>query len=459
MFLEFPGPGGMLIALRAMAAAAVQPMRMMRTARHFLLPSLLLALGAGCSHHSNPNAPGTPPSLEVAPLDTTTVTGRTVTFTVTAVGAPQLRYQWDKNGVAIFGAVSSTFTILSPQPSDSGRYSVVISNPNSTITSYAALLTVVPALQFPAAVGIVADASGNLFLSDMVDHVIWKVDTSKNVSILAGTQGFPGSADTAPGVPAQFNSPGSLAFDPAGNLVVADTGNHTIRRVAMDGTVTTLAGSAGLSGSQDAKGSLARFNAPYGIAVDANGGIYIADTQNHTIRFMALDGTVSTYAGSAGLSGYQDGATGGAQFNQPNGLALANGSLYVADYGNSCIRVISSNAQVATLAGLASTPALLDGTGIAAQFNLPVGIACDASGNVWVADTHNYAVRSISPSGVVTTVAGTNTLGNADGTGAAALFDLPCGITFSASTGNVLVADTANHIVRVVTPAGVVTTM
>ncbi|MDR3683761.1 MAG: hypothetical protein P4L11_08530, partial [Geothrix sp.] len=405
---------------------------------------------------------GTPPTITLQPLDAVTVTGRVTTFTITADGAPVLACQWAKDGVAIFGATGFTFTLYDPQPADSGHYAVTVTNNYGSVTSYAAALTVVPTPEFTAPVSAISDAAGNLFVADRDAQVIWQVSPSKQVTLLAGSQGIAGSAD-GQGSSAQFQNPGGLAFDPAGNLVVADTGNHTLRKVAMDGTVTTLAGAAGLPGTADGVGVQARFNAPYGLAVDANGGIYIADSRNHTIRFMAVDGTVSTYAGTPGVSGQGNGAAGSAQFNQPNGLALGpDGTLFVSDYGNSCIRMISPSAQVTTLAGLAGTMGYFDAPGTTALFNLPVGIALDAAGNVWVADTHNHAIRRITPAGVVSTIAGSGLPGNVDGIGAAALFNVPCGITPLSSgslAGSFLVADTANRILRVVKPDGTTTAL
>jgi sugar lactone lactonase YvrE len=458
MSLEFPGPGGMLDPMRSRTASEGRPLRWLRIFRSLILPVALLALGQGCHHGSDPNALGTPPSITLQPLDASTVSGRPVSFTVTANGAPVLSYQWAKDGVNILGALGVTFTLYNPQPADSGHYSVTVANDFGKSTSYAAALTVVPALEFTAAVGIVSDASGNLFVSDQEDHVIWQVSPTKQVTLLAGSRGIAGSAD-GQGSGAQFRNPGCLAFDPAGNLVVADTGNHTIRKIAPDGTVTTLAGSPGNPGTADGVGPLARFNAPYGIAVNATGGVYISDSQNHTIRFMAVDGTVSTYAGTPGAPGQSNGAAGSALFNQPNGLALGpDGTLYVSDYGNSCIRMINPNAQVSTVAGQAGTPGYFDATGTASLFSQPVGIALDASGNLWVADTHNHAIRRITPAGVVNAVAGSGLAGNADGTGATALFDFPCGIA-STPSGSLVVADTSNHLLRLVTPSGSVTTL
>lgn len=426
-----------------------------------LLLTMGLALGMACSGHKSgdASAPGTPPAITTAPANASTVTGRPVTFTVTATGAATLSYQWAKDGQNILGAISASFTLFQPTVEDAGNYTVTITNPNGTITSGIATLTVTAAVMFPAPVGLAYDASGSLFVSDMDDHTIWKVDATNHKTLLAGSSGLAGSTD-GQGTNARFSHPGGLAVDPAGNLLVADTGNHTIRRIAPDGTVTTLAGAAGLPGTTDGPGAQARFNAPFGLAADATGGAYIADAQNHTIRYLAADGTVSTYAGKAGAPGLVDGTATAAQFNQPNGIALApNGTLYVADYGNSCIRAIAPGAIVTRLAGQAGTYGFADGSGpSAAKFNSPVGIALDAAGVLWVADTQNHAIRRVGTDGTVSTPAGTGgTAGNADGTGTAALFYRPCGIAITPA-GNLAVADTANHLLRTVTPAGAATT-
>lgn len=461
MFFEFPGLGGRLDSMGSPTASSGRLKRMTRMSRFFFLPIILLALGGACSHHhDSTTSPGTIPTLTTGPSDATTVSGRDVSLAVIATGAPTLSYQWAKDGVNVLGALGSTFTLYSPKVQDSGHYTVKVSNSDGSVTSSPVTLTVLAAVTFTKAVGIVSDASGTLYVSDMDDHTIWMVNSANQKTLLAGSSGLPGSAD-GKGALARFFNPGFLALDPAGNLVVADMGNNTIRRIAPDGTVTTLAGTPGTLGSADGVGALARFNAPVGLAVTGTGVIYIADSQNHCIRSLAADGTVTTLAGMAGSPGTADGVGISAQFNQPNSLALAaDGTLVVADFGNSRIRSISQGGVVSTLAGNSNLSGFVDGISNAARFNLPVGLTIDATnGIVWVADTHNHAIRRLTLGGTVSTLAGSGaTSGNADGTGTAALFNLPCGIATTPS-GNLIVSDTHNHILRVVTPSGTVTTL
>lgn len=208
------------------------------------------------------------------------------------------------------------------------------------------------------------------------------------------------------GTAASFNMPGSLAVDSAGNIYVADTANATIRKITPAGVVTTLAGSAGTLGTADGNSGTARFNHPTGIAADAAGNLYIADTTNNTIRKVTAAGDVTTMAGLAGVSGSSDGTGSGALFNNPAGLAVDSaGNIYVADSGNSVIRKITSAGVVTTLAGLPTIAGLLDGTGTGAWFNQPKAVAVDSSGNVYVGDTGNASIRKITPAGVVTTLA------------------------------------------------------
>jgi sugar lactone lactonase YvrE len=188
-----------------------------------------------------------------------------------------------------------------------------------------------------------------------------------------------------------------VAVDTVGNVYVADTYNSTIRQVTPAGVVTTLAGQPGTSGTNDGTGTNAQFRYPSGLAVDHSNNIYVADSGNNTIRKLTLTGTnwsVSTLAGLAGYAGNTDGTGNAARFNDPQGVAVDSaGNVYVADGNNNSIRKLTPPGVVTTLAGSAASAGSADGTGIAAQFNYPSGIAVDGSGNIYVADTDNDTLR------------------------------------------------------------------
>jgi sugar lactone lactonase YvrE len=246
---------------------------------------------------------------------------------------------------------------------------------------------------------------------------------------LAGQPG--GGANDGTGISAQFNKPCGVAVDSAGNVYVADTDNHTMRKITPTGTVTTLAGLAGVSGSVDAAGGNARFNQPGGVAVDITGNVYVADSGNHTIRKITPAGVVSTWAGTAGVSGSADLTGTNAQFFLPQGVAVDDATnLYVADYGNHTIRKIAPDQSVTTFAGLAGNSGSLDASGTSARFYQPEGVAVDPAGYVYVADTANGTIRKITPAGAVSTLAGfAGSYGNADGTGTNAQFYQPEAVT------------------------------
>lgn len=254
------------------------------------------------------------------------------------------------------------------------------------------------------------------------------------------------------GTSASFKSPHGVAVDNNNNIYVADEANSVIRKITPDGTVTTFAGS-GIAGSSNGTGTGAGFRNPFDIAVDAGGNLYVADSKNHKIRKITQAGLVSDFAGN-GLVGHDDGQN--ATFNDPAGVAIdKNGSLYVSDSGNNLIRKITADGTVSTLAG-SGAAGNANGAGTSASFNGPIGIAVDAAGNVFVADSYNHLIRKITPAGVVNTLAGTGTAGDADGTGTAASFKDPIGLDIDAY-GNLYVTDTQNDKIRKITPQGLVT--
>jgi hypothetical protein len=315
------------------------------------------------------------------------------------------------------------------------------------------------AAQFYSPSGVAVDGAGSVYVADSGNCTIRKVSISGVVTTMAGSPGQSGNADGSGGS-ARFNSPGGVAVDSNGNVYVADSGNCSLRKVTAAGMVTTLAGSAGQPGSADAAGSAARFDFPYGVAVDQAGSVYVADTFNNTVRKISSIGMVTTLAGSAGQAGSTDGVGETAQFYSPSGVAVDEaGNIYVADFGNSTIRKVTGAGVVTTLAGSAGQSGSADGTGAAALFNGPYGVAVDGAGNVYVADAYNSTIRVVNSAGMVMTLAGKpGQLGSTDGTGSGARFYYPSGVAVDGA-GDVYVADAYNNTIRKVTSDGVVTTL
>lgn len=265
------------------------------------------------------------------------------------------------------------------------------------------------------------------------------------VTTLAGSAGVTGSTNES-GTNASFSYPFGVAVDSSGNVYVADTNNDLIREITSGGIVTTFAGSAGVTGSTNATGTAASFNQPVGIAVDSSGNVYVGDSHSFLIRKVTSGGVVTTLAGS-GSSGSANATGTAASFDNPFGVAVdSSGNVYVADNWNNLIRKITPGGVVTTLAGSGS-PGSANRTGTAASFKTPNGIAVDSSGNVYVADFGNNLIREITSGGVVTTLAGSGSLGSANATGTAASFNGPAGIAVDAS-GHVYVGDSGNDLVR-----------
>jgi sugar lactone lactonase YvrE len=286
------------------------------------------------------------------------------------------------------------------------------------------------------------------------------VETPLAVATLAGQAGNRGHADGT-GTGAQFNALADIAIDSSSNIYVADTGNDTVRKITPAGVVTTLAGQPGVSGSSDGSGS-ALFNHPAGIAIDGAGNAFIADTNNNTIRKVVIaNGAVSTLAGQAGIAGSSDGTGTAAAFNGPSGIAVdSTGNLFISDTLNHAIREITPAGVVTTIAGTAGSSGFADAAGSAARFHGPQGLALDSSGDLFVADTNNNAIRKlVTSTGVVTTIAGqTGVAGSADGSNSQAQFHFPSGITVD-TAGNIYVADTDNQTLREIASSGSVSTL
>jgi len=303
--------------------------------------------------------------------------------------------------------------------------------------------------QFRLPNNVAVDRAGNVYVADTGNNTIRRISPNGVASTLAGVSGSHGSADGI-GSNARFWAPFGIAVDRSGNVYVADTANNTIRKITPKGVVSTLAGLAGHPGSKDDLGANARFRNPWGVAADETGNVFVADMSNDTIRKITPAGVVTTLAGQAGMAGSVDGSGSQARFNAPHGVATDHaGNVYVSDSANNTIRKITSGGwRVSTLAGLPGYSGNRDALGPAARFGNPQGLAVDNRGNIYVAETGNHTVRQITPWGVVTTLAGlAGTSGTTDGIGKDARFNSPGGVAAD-NAGNIYVADTSNHAVR-----------
>ncbi len=276
----------------------------------------------------------------------------------------------------------------------------------------------------------------------------------------AEVQTFAGSGRTGstngPALSASFRAPYALASDTRGNIYIADQLGQNIRKISISGEVSLLAG-GNESGYQNGMGNAARFSSPSGIAIDASGNVYVSDQNNHCIRKITPSGLVSTLAGN-GSPGYTDGASDIARFKYPAGLAVdPKGNVYVADRGNNTVRMISPNGTVSTLAGTRAT-GFADGPAASAVFNAPTGLAIGSSGDVFIADQVNNRIRKIDIYGQVSTIAGSGTFIYADGEGKLAGFRYPTGIIVG-NDGSLFITDQLNHNIRRISKDGMVSTV
>lgn len=306
----------------------------------------------------------------------------------------------------------------------------------------------------PYGIGFGDESEPVAFVADTFNHAIRVVTSSGETRTLAGN-GLPGHAD-GQGQAASFRGPRGLAYHPGTRtLWVADTENQCIRTVGLDGTVRTVAGHPSRTGHANGPGAtVASFDSPCGVVVAPGGTCYVADTVGCAIRAIAPDGSVRLVAGSdSGADGYLDGVGTAVRFTFPRALALgSDGLLYVADTNNHRIRRVHPNGSVSTIAG--SAAGFQDGPGATARFQFPHGIAADAAGRLYVSDTFNHAVRRIRPTepgSPVDTLAGTGGQGTGDGNAATATFFEPAGMAL-APDGSLWVLDTRNHSIRRLTP-------
>jgi hypothetical protein len=334
---------------------------------------------------------------------------------------------------------------------------IVTISDSSNSASAQEVSAVAAAANFNLTTGIATDSTGAVYVANS-HNTILKITHAGVVMTFAGKPDVRGNADGIASA-ARFVYPIGIATDGAANVYVADKVSNTIRKITPIGAVTTLAGTAGVVGHADGIGGNASFFGPVGVATDNTGNVYVADSGNNTIRMINPTGVVTTIAGLAGESGELDGIGAAARFTAPYSIASDSaGNLFVAEMSSHIIRKITPAGVVTTLAGKAGEPGREDGLGTDATLFAPHGVATDKAGNVYVADYGNNTIRKITPTGVVTTIAGlagTGDSGEFDGIGAAATFFQPMAVATD-SAGNVFVLEADN--IRKVTPTGVVTT-
>jgi len=296
--------------------------------------------------------------------------------------------------------------------------------------------------------GVAVDASGNLYIADYYAFCIRKVDTNGIITTAAGNGGLGYPVDGVPATETALGKLEAVAVDASGNLYIADSYFSCVRKVDTNGIITTVAGNTtpGYSGD-GGPATQAQLYRPHGMAVDASGNLFIADSGNHCVRQVDTNGIITTVAGT-GTAGFigDGGFANYAWLNAPRGVAVdASGNLFIADTGNSCIRQVDTTGIITTVAG---TGSLLPGDGgpaTEAQLQKPWGVAVDASGNLFIGELNAYRVRKVYPSGIITTAAGNGTMGDTgDGNPATqARLYAPMGVAVSPS-GDLYIADSNN---------------
>src|ERR1043166_4190866 len=395
------------------------------------------------------------------------------TFSVTAWGAAPLNFRWWFNGTNLLaGATNAVLSFKNVQPTNAGGYSVILSNASGSLTSQVATLTVTtpPPITMQPQSQTVASGT-NVFFSVTASGTQplsyqWRLNgvNLQNIVITAagnGTAGF--SGDGGPATNASLSYPFGLATDAAGNLFIAEVNNNRIRRLATNGTISTVAGNGtnGYSGD-GGPATNASFYGPSFVAVDGLGNVFISDTSNNRVRRVGVDGLIATVAGNGtNIYSGDGGAATNASLNIPDGLALdAAGNLFFAEVGHNRIRKVDTNGIITTVAGTGAprfSGSEDGGPAASAKLNFPYGVALDPFGNLFIADSENYRVRRVGADGVISTLAGNGTYGFSGDGGPATNASMrgDCGVADDAF-GNVFFSDTGgnNRVREVLTAQG-----
>jgi hypothetical protein len=468
-----------------------------------------------------------PPSISIQPASQSVLVGSNATFSVSAAGTAPLIYQWYGSSGAIGAATNSSYTTNDvPSAASGSQFVCVVTNLYGSVTSAVATLTVglppgitaqptnqVALIGSSTAIGltlsgtgpftyqwqfngtnvptniittlagdgtgkfsgdggiatnagldgpegVTVDALGNVFIADTDNQRVRRVDTNKIITTVAGngSYGYAGDGGSAI-IEARLYYPEGVAVDADGNLFIADYDNLRVRKVATNGVITTVAGDGGYGYNEDnVPATNASLYYPTGVAVDVSGNVFIADQSNQRIRKVDTNGIITTVAGSAnyGFAG-DGGAATNARLYNPRSVAVdASGNLFIADTDNERIRKVDTNGIITTVAGNGTNGFSGDGVpATRASLSSPVGVAVDAFGNLFIADTDNLRVRKVGANGIIATVAGDGDYGfsgdNVPATSASVYF--PYGVAVDAS-GNLFIADTSNERIRQVLPAG-----
>ncbi|MFF2721305.1 RICIN domain-containing protein [Streptomyces sp. NPDC058011] len=303
--------------------------------------------------------------------------------------------------------------------------------------------------------GIAVDSTGSLYFSDYNNHRVRKISTDGKISTVAGAgAGYRG--DNGPAVSAQLNCPREVAVDASGSVYITDAANHRVRVITPDGKINTVAGT-GTAGSSGDGGPAAKaqLNYPLGVAVDGTGALYISDHGNHRVRKIPADGKISTVAGT-GVAGFKgdDGPAASAQLSGPYALAVSDADvLYITDGNNHRVRKVAADGSISTVAGKGTAGFSGDGgPATSAQLNLPLGVVVDSTGTLYISDYNNHRVRKVTPDGEITTLAGKGTagFGGDGGPAAAAQLNNPFGLAVDC-VDTLYVADHLNNRVRKIT--------
>ncbi len=361
---------------------------------------------------------------------------------------------------AVCGTVVSTATS-----------SVLTASAATPLTIAAVTFTPPPEDSLDNPQGVVA-ADGVVDVSNTADNVVASIDGIATTTIAGSYEATGESGDGGPATAATLDQPTALARDKAGDLFIADTEDNVVREITPDGIIHLVAGNGTEGDRADGPAGHAELDSPQGVAVNAKGDVFIADTYNNVVREVTPRGFISTYAGD-GNPGYRGdgGPAVRAELSSPTGLALdALGNLYIADSGNNVIRRVSTNGVITTVAGDVAADESSGGLGgfsgdggpaTQARLNSPQGIAVDQAGDLFIADTFNNAIREVTPAGIISTVVNSTGKKGSSGNGgpaAAAELNTPFGVSVDASTGDLYIADTSNNKLRVVTGFPVATT-